>query len=222
MNKDALYYVIFVASYSYCGGQIYQKITNRDYKSYINKDGNVRYKEIIVNPYLQDSRKSPYYPDYSGSYYKFKTYDEAYNMALELRKNGVLPNLPISNKIAEYGNTKGVIAILKRPLGDVIGYRYAKWVEANQDQIISNKPKFKAGDIVYLTNIGDGDIIYKTKVYDCELDDNDEWTYFTTYWSEYPYTKRGMLSQTEFVELYKVEEGMVRNKQGQLLSLVEC
>ena len=174
MEKDnRLYYIICVTEYVSGCGIRYQMLTNKHYQHYINRDGNIRYKEVIGDVYLVDERKSPYYCDYSESYYKFDTFKEAMDKAIELVRNGILPNLGISKEVAKYGKGK-VISIIQRPMGDIIGYRYAEYIEKNKDNKGIKEPKFKSGDIVYITNIEDGDIIYKTKITDCELNKNGE------------------------------------------------
>ena len=219
MEKDnRLYYIICVTEYVSGYGIRYQMLTNKHYQCYINRDGNIRYKEVIGDVYLVDKRKSPYYCDYSKSYYKFDTFTKAMDKAIELVKNGILPNLGISKEVAKY-NKGRVISIIQRSMGDIIGYRYAEYLEKNKDNKDIKKPRFKKGDIVYLTNIEDGDIIYKTKVCDCELDANGEWQYYTTYWPEYPYTK--VKSEKEFMENYEVKPSGNGYYYGQRCRIVE-
>lgn len=205
MEKDnRLYYIICVTEYVPSCGICYQLFTNKHYKIYINTDGNIRYKEIIGDVYLIDKRKSPYYCDYSQSYYKFDTFKEAMDKAIELVRNGILPNIGISKEIAKYNKGK-VISIIQRPLGDVVGYRYAEYLEKNKDNKDIKEPNFKSGDIVYLTCIGDCDIIYKTEVYDCELNENGEWQYYTTYWTDYPYNENALSTEKEFKEHIEIK-----------------
>lgn len=219
MEKDnRLYYIICVTEYISGSGICYQMLTNKHYQRYINCDGNIRYKEVIGDVYLVDKRKSPYYCDYSESYYKFDTFKESMDKAIELTRNGILPNLGISKEVAKY-NKGRVISILQRPIGDIIGYRYAEYLEKNKDNKDIKKPIFKNGDIVYLTNIEDGDIIYKTKVCDCELNEDGEWQYYTTYWSEYPYTN--VKSEKEFMEHYEVKPSGNGYYYGQRCRIVE-
>ena len=219
MEKDnRLYYIICVTEYVSGCGIRYQMLTNKHYQHYINRDGNIRYKEVIGDVYLVDERKSPYYCDYSKSYYKFDTFKDAMDKAIELVRNGILPNLGISKEVAKY-NKGRIISILQRPMGDIIGYRYAEYLEKNKDNKDIKKPRFKNDDIVYLTNIEDGDIIYKTKVCDCELNENGEWQYYTTYWTEYPYTN--VKSEKEFMEHYEVKPSGNGYYYGQRCRIVE-
>lgn len=176
-------------------------LTNKHYQSYLNKDGNVRYKEFEGDVYLVNANQSPYYCDYSASYYKFDTFEEAMDKAIELVRKGVLPNYGISKNVGKYGDKDKTISILKRPLGDVIGYHYAKYIEENKDNALT--PKYKKDDIVYLTCIEDGNIIYKTKIIDCELDENNNWMYYTSYWSNYPYYEHQVVSKEEFMKHYE-------------------
>lgn len=198
MEKDnRLYYIICVTEYVPSCGVRYQLLTNK--KSVFcgrNKVGTSEYKTQIVEPYLINERQSPYYCEYSQSYYKFDTFKEAMDKAIELVRNGILPNIGISKEIAKYNKGK-VISIIQRPLGDVIGYRYAEYLGKNKDNKDKKEPNFKSGDIVYLTNIGDGDIIYKTKIYDCELNEKGEWQYYTTYWTQYPYDENVLSNEKE-------------------------
>lgn len=219
MEKDnRLYYIICVTHYTSGCGICYQMLTNKHYKRYINSDGNIRYKEVIGDVYLVDARKSPYYCDYSESYYKFDTFKEAMDKAIELVRSGILPNLGISKEVAKYGKGN-VISILQRPMGDIIGYHYAKYLEKNKDNKHIKEPRFKKGDIVYLTHIEDGDIIYKTKVTDCELNEEGEWQYYTTYWPQYPYTN--VKSEKEFMEHYEAKNGGNGYYYGQRRIIVE-
>ena len=206
MEKDnRLYFIICVTEYVSGCGIRYQWLTDK--KMVFcgrNNVGTSQYKSMIVEPYLMDARQSPYYCIYNASYYKFDTFKEAMDKAIELVRKGVLPNIGISKNVAEYNKGK-VISILQRPMGDVIGYRYAEYVEKNKDNENDEKPKYKRGDVVYLTGIEDGDIIYKTTVCDCEMDDKGEWRYYTTYWTDYPYKGSHLHTEKEFMERYEVK-----------------
>ena len=206
-GEHDLFYTIFVTE-SYGAGTIYRVLTDHKYESYLNRDGNYRYRKVPSDLHLQETGRSPYYPAWNECVLKFKTAEEAVEYAKKLQQQGVLDKrLPI--KVGEtssfYRGERKVISILQCPLGYYIGHRYADYLSKTKDNPEAQAkvpPKFKAGDIVYLTTIEDGDIIYKTKVFDCEVDKDGKWNYFTTYWSQYPYTEHDLLTQEEFDRYY--------------------
>ena len=62
MEKDnRLYYIICVTEYVSGRGIRYQMLTNKHYQHYTNRDGNIRFKEVIGDVYLVDEHKSTYY-----------------------------------------------------------------------------------------------------------------------------------------------------------------
>ena len=214
------YYIICVTRYVSNIGFTYQLLTNKHYKTYTNKDGNIRYREYEGEVYLQSERNAPNFCRYEKSYFKFATFKEAMDKAIELVRGGVLPNLGISKNICEYYDRNGCISILQRPIGDIVGNRYAKYLELHKNDENVELPRFVKGDVVYLTNIEDGDIIYKTKVLDCELNEEGEWQYYTSYWSEYPYTN--VKSEEEFMEHFETKPSGNSYYYGQRCKVEEC
>ena len=127
MDKDSIYWCIFVARHFYSCGSRYARLTTKRGRNV--KDGRGNYRYVVEDCPLRvaSEHDGDMRPCFESSALKFATSEQAVAKARELQECGLLPKdaeIRVNGR-TDYGSYKSVILILERPLSDVVGHHRA-------------------------------------------------------------------------------------------------
>ena len=188
MYKDELYYVAYVIRYSnpFCG-TAYYPITLINGKYGYNWRGGYGWQ-----PYAFTDMP------------KFKTYEDAYNKVKELMAEGIIPKGEIGEDIhADYNSYKEKVCISKRPIEDIIGYSFAKYLRNNDEGC--PMPKYRVGDTIYCYRDGISELV-QSSIADINFE-NGKFVYDTNYYVDW-------VDDTHFLHQTQIDKAEVLRRDG--------